>query len=411
MKHFKNILIWLGAILIGFSILKISLAQIKLESSTQDKFLIKTSDYSETLILKNNKILASQKPTEKLSRNNKTTIESNIGKILSKAPLNDDAILQFFIAENLPNSDPSKLELLLMIKARNARNRAALRHLLLYYNETANIEKFGNELDLLIRLNPRKNEFYYQTLNALYEVLSGRDLINEALKKKSIWGQQFLSQQIANASSDQILELAKPIKSHILAYNDEQKTRALAEGFIRKLVNSGHITKAYDFWLSYFPNQDSSVSDSTNRIFNPAFQDIVSLSPFNWRVLLDGDNYFEYGSDGLFVSINIQNPKIILHQYIPMDGVEHKFVIDTQAKFRGNSKIYEWRGLCLNDNEKPVSLIFETALRDEEGEDINKFYFTAQNCSFVDLQLWGRPSRVKKRSGLTIQKVELLSVN
>ena len=396
----KKICIAVFAILVAWFVFNVCAARILVKNNPEKASKL-FSSYSEALIAQNANLIKGRGFDEKL-------IRSNAAKILKRAPLNDDAFLHLAMADYAATKSDLNLELLQTAKARNARNRTALANLFQYHFNNENFTNALSELEILYRLDPEKASQYLTVFGVIYTDPLGEKAIEERLTTAPVWGNYFLINQLNQITDpDKLLRQEKSVTGYTQAISDPDIARNLSERYIKKLVQAGLYSEAWNFWMLFQPAVRKKVKNRVSVLYNHDFTDWSAVAPFNWELFSTDEVISERNqNEGLFVSFNVGSPKIITRQYVlmPSSGTL-RLILDSQLSFNQNQSTLECRLTCLPDRSQAYSVtlnesgLISTLLIDNAD--------SLKDCPFAVFELWGIPGLYQKRISGSISSITL----
>ena len=402
-------MIWGAFVCVALGVLTVSFARMN-TSSKMSKMLFGISKYSETLIAQNYSLLEPGTRAE-ISDVDKARISKNAAEVLRKAPLNDDVLLQvavsdFFETGAYTYSMSRKLN---EAKFRNARNRKTLQHLFNFHILSGNYDEALRELDLLLRLNPSNSESYHQLLDRMYETPLGKTAINDYLKTDPRWSYKFLKHSISISDRKSLKDLKGPISFHLRKDKGNEKTLELVSLFLKKLVALDEFEEAYKFWNDNYFDQSETLTPLTTTVINPSFLKLEMPAPFNWRIYRSSSTSIEFDlSGGMFVSFNDNRPQLIAYQYTKIDAPLFMVKLDADLNFSARQGDFEWRLKCLKSGQTLTTISVVDASKMSAIDSIQTLDFTAKDCPFIDIQLWGVPGVFNDRISMILRQFDLI---
>ncbi len=357
------------------------------------------STFSQSLMESNSKIMNEKvKNNENYSSAEKALINTHIQKTLKKAPLNDDALLQFSIL----NYDYNSLEGLqpaLLAKARNARHRGALRYLLANYLNSNSLELAMVELDLLIRLDANNEQSYLTILDNVYNSPNGPSIVANILQTDRSWTTIYLNDLIDKSSSDNVLNLIQIIKSKSLKHPNESRVINLLGEYLNALISFEKYDTAYQLWTEIYTTVKNT--DNLNIIFNSNFSKTDVAVPFNWRLYARNNVYLEQlENGGISIAFNGNERQIIARQYVkaPEDGGLN-LTINGYIDESVSTEDYITHLACLESRKR----IARYAIGDVMDSNDTVIQTDEAECSFFDIQIWAMPNEDNKKTSIVIK--------
>lgn len=408
MNIIRHIIVWGLAFWLAVIVVKSCFTRIYIGSDFE-KSLALSPHYSEALIKKNSALI-NEVGFDNLSPADKDLITANAATILRKAPLNDDALNQVALLDIAEPVEFTNADRLIIAKARNARNRSTLRQLLKFYLEQSMFDNVLEEVDLLIRLDKKNTDNYHAILDAVYQTPGGKISIHDGLDEKSAWGHSFLMRAIRNADAEEIFKLQAPIERQISLDTDFKGNLPLISTFVTELVTDGQLDYAYDYWKKFFPKYTDSFAFEKSAVFNPDFKNIEVARPFNWSIYNSANVSTEFERDGgLFVSFNDSKPRFVARQFAKIpQGAVLDISFDARLKYKAQQGDFEWRVLCLQTNERLLTLSALELIKTSNSQAEGQRLINDENCSYIDVQLWGLPGVFKDRISMTVNSFDLV---
>lgn len=400
-NFFGRFCVWVMLAAAASGITVYTLAGTKLGHSSDPSLAY--APLSESLIRENDRLLDAYNKSETKDKLG-IKIKKNAKVILRLAPLNDDVLRQLALMDVFHDGaldQPAYLETSLR---RSARNRQSLRVLLFYYFEDRQYAKMLDLLDLLYRLDEKNSDFYYLLLDDVYNAPEGRDVFFAYLMSRPTWANKYVIRKFREETAD-LNRLEELITVYFKGAKDPLRNTALVKVYVRRLLEEGKYQKSYEVWKEYgFGSENDEVLN-----FNPKFESLSAVAPFNWKLMNSDVSGAEYDpAGGLYVYFNAPKEKGVLRQIVSLRGQgaqELKFVYSGSGSYALRNGGFLWEFRCDQDRIP----FFEIEI-DPKRLSLNRIeteFSLPRRCAFIDLRLVGKPSLYTERIAVTFEEVSI----
>ena len=330
------------------------------------------------------------------------TIKKNSQLILQHAPLNDDALLHLSLAGYLQSGFYENPNILKAAMERNARNRTTIKSMLQSAAHMGDFKSFLQQIDILYRLNNGTRDTYSSILDRLYNNTEGRKALQSYLSTKPAWGSAFLSRKISD--SNNIDDIQPLILAFLNAQEDITKNSLLVRGYLVKLIQNNKFADAYKLWKQYGNGKEPTGSIN----FNPNFKKTTAIAPFNWKLFYSntaGAQYERTPRGGAYVFFNNDKPQMLMRQIFPVpSNTPLQFSMKASGTYKERKGEFEWRMIC-----HPLNKIFFSYKLNPENLSVpaENIAPVPDNCSFIELQLFGYPNIYSARISMILEEVSI----
>ncbi len=400
-NSFGKICVW--TILAAFAgcIAAYSIAGIKLGSSSDPSLAF--APLSEVRIKENNRLLDAYNKSESKEELG-AKIEENAKVILRLAPLNDDALRQLALMDIFKDSaldQPAYLETSL---ERSARNRQSLRVLLFHYYEKRQYAKMLDLLDLLYRLDEKNTDYYHLVLDDVYKEPDGQAVFFDYLTTRPTWADRFVIRKFREEKNN-LGTLEELITVYFDGAKDPLRNTALVKVYVRRLLEEGKYEKSYQVWREYGFGAPSG--ETLN--FNPNFQSLPAVAPFNWALSNWENSGAEYDAvGGVYVYFDAPVEQELLRQIMPLrddNPQELRFLYSGTGSYAARNGELVWEFRCGQDREAFLQIPIDPKQFAADRTEID--ITLPRPCDFLDLRLKGKPSLYTDRIAVTFEDVSI----
>ena len=338
-------------------------------------------------------------------------LKYNSLQILQKMPINDEALLQLSLADNLSSPSENYQLIIQEAKKRNPKRRATILARINEAYSEKNIPTLLKEASALYRLEPKYRDDIVKLLSSSYGELNGDDFINEYIKNNELWSYRLLYEKINELNENNVDKLQKSLFIFLEnSKNRDAKDKILLR-FLMRLIQMNQHDKAFQLWKKTNTHQ-SSESKEHSLLFNPQLKDSEAPSPFNWS--LNNSDFISTEYDppgGVYVYYSGKKPELILRQYFPWS---HKGLMKAKIQSIENntvkSAIYFIEIRCAKDHQLISTLDIKPHIETQSIENgLHELYVKPNTCEYAYFDLKARPGRFSGASSIIFNHIDILT--
>lgn len=173
---------------------------------------------------------------------------------------------------------------------RNPRSRQARLMLLESYGRRVDVTAMAKQLVILSRLSPNAHELVIATVAQLVVDPQTRSATLQALRGNPVVEPVLGHLAATSADPDAVLAL-----SRVATASGALEQRDWQARLIANLVDAGDFRRAVALWREFTPGAGDKGGAA---LYNPDFQDLPGVPPFNWKLATGGIGAAERAQDG-----------------------------------------------------------------------------------------------------------------
>lgn len=348
--------------------------------------------YSKVLLDNNEGLLKSD-----LTKQNAHDVQVNALSALRRAPLSYRPFVQMGIANLFFDEMSENRYLFEKTLERNRRNRLALNALVNIDVSEKNYTAAIQNLDVLLKLKGEKVAIddYHNTLLFLSEDKEARDIIDQYLLKKPVWGKKFLNNRIGLMTDSNYLDVRRSLEFFTKSPSDTKGDRQLHTYFLKTLQRMQKIETAFEYWNTL--NHGSNIKKQFT-VFNPKFEKRDELAPFNWREFNKSKYFSELDQDGgLYASYADNTVRVLTEQILRlMPGQVYDLKIDANWSYRQRQGMFFWVLSCIPSDTIISGVNLDDSAKTNAGGQ-TVFQVPDQDCAAQTIRLVAKPGQYSQR--------------
>jgi len=319
---------------------------------------------------------------------------------LGRAPLADEP---FFLAGMMAllDGDQARAErLLIEARRRNPRSRYVRLILLDRYLRSGKIVDATTEMNAIASLIPNSNKVLNGELARLAQTPATASALIQALKRTPDPRDPLL-EHLAETGADP--DLIMRIAREVPAKQRSPGSAAWQAKLVESLVNRGQVDRAYQLWRTF---SNPRAPTRKEGLFDPNFQGLPGLPPFNWYYPETSAGAAERSAGGLQIDYYGRDDAELAGQLLMLAPGRYRLSFVAEGTADGESSRLGWKMECLQSKASLGEFMLKKVDYSARRR-VAEFTIPPQGCSAQRLRLIGTSGEFAKPQNATIRGLSL----